>query len=151
MKRCVFELLAVMVLTPITACREPYKTVQVASTMQLSRGWTEISPNKPLSLSEPTEEVVFTVDPPHSFDRDLFPVLSNGTKCPVSVAILDDRGRSYALNGPGLIGGDMFFDTFDTLVPRDVHYIQKIRFKSGCDMEISNVIWRGYDFSKVKR
>ena len=144
MKQALTALLVALIMT--VACRNLYTQVPIVQSATLSKDWTELHPSEPLVWTQPTEEFTFHLDSEHERTLDLELIGPNGERSVPDVQLVDDDGRTFALDVHGFLNEDMFF-TRQTPVPK----IRAIRIRNSFPIRISNVRWVGYDPEKVKR
>jgi hypothetical protein len=133
----------------LLGCREPYSVVPIASQATISKNWTEFRPGQPLRWSQQEEELSFRIDTPHHIGEGLEIVGPGGERFVPEVELMADNGKFFVMDSHGFLGEELDF-TFKNKPP-DLKSIQVVRIRSSTPINVSNVLWRGYDPSRVKR
>ena len=130
-------------------CRNSYSDVQIASSATVSQQWTEIRPAQPLSWTKPAEEFSFHIDSPHQRSPQAEIIGPSGEHFVPQVEFVTTNGRTIAADTHGFWGEDMYF--YWSKGGPGAEPIQMIRVRSSLPLNISKLVWRGYDAAKVKR
>jgi len=133
----------------LLGCREPYFVVPIASHATISSTWTEFRPAQPLRWSQDEEELGFRIDTPHHIGDGLEIVGPGGERFVPEVELMAGNGKSFVMDSHGFLGEEVVY-TFKS-TPPDLKTIQAIRIRSSTPINISNVLWRGFDRKEVKR
>jgi hypothetical protein len=133
----------------LIGCNERYTDVLVASSASISQQWSELRPEKPLQWTRPEEEFSFHIDTPHQQGEKLDIVGPSGEHCLPDVELVTTSGKTISLDGHGFWGEDMYF--YLTKGKPGNEAFQAIRIRCSMPLRISNLIWRGYDPTEVKR
>jgi hypothetical protein len=130
-------------------CREPYIVEPVVSQAVLSTNWKEFRPAHPLRWSRPVEELSFRVDAPHHIGEHLEIIGPSGERFVPEVELLGDNGKPFVMDSHGFLGEEVVFAFRNK--PSGLTSIQAIRIRSSTPIDVSNMLWRGYDPKEVKR
>ena len=133
----------------LLGCREPYVIVPIVPHAALSPNWSEFRPEHPLRWSEPGEELSFHIDTPHQIGDHLEIVKPKGEGFVPDVELVSTDGKTFVMDTHGFLGGDIFF-TFISKPPT-LTSIAAVRVRSRIPINVSDMIWRGYDPEEVKR
>jgi hypothetical protein len=133
----------------MVGCRDPYVQVPIAPTATVTQDWTEVRPRKPLHWTKPVQEFSFHIDTPHQQSTQVEIVGPGGEHFIPEVELITMSGKTMAMQGHGFWGEEMYFDWGKG--GSGMGPIQAIRIRSRVPLQISNLIWRGYDPAEVKR
>jgi hypothetical protein len=147
MRRCLVMVVGVLLLT--TACRDPYTQVRIVPAATIAQGWSEIRPAEPLRWTKPIQDFSFHIDTPHERSSRGEIVGLDGQSCIPEVEFLTTDGKTLVADTHGFWGEEMYFYWSKGGIGTEA--IQAIRVRSSLPLQISNLIWRGYDPAEVKR
>jgi len=133
----------------MVGCRDPYTQVSIAPTATVTQSWSEVRPPQPLRWTKPQEEFSFHIDTPHQRSPQAEVIGSRGERCVPEVEFVTTSGKTLIADAHGFWGEDMYF-YWSKGVP-GMEPVQAIRIRSNLPLQISNLIWRGYDPAEVKR
>ena len=133
----------------MVACRDPYVQVSIASTAAVTQDWKEILPAEPLRWTKPHEEFSFHIDTPHRRGAKAEIVGPQGERCVPEVEFITADGKSLLADAHGFWGEDMYF--YSSKGGPGTESIRAIRIRSSLPLQLSELIWRGYDPAEVKR
>ena len=133
----------------MVGCRDPYVQVPIAATATVAQNWTEVRPAEPLRWTKPVQEFSFHIDTPHQRSTQVEIVGPGGEHFIPEVELVTVSGKTIVMDGHGFWGEEMCFDWSKGAAGMEP--IQAIRIRSRVPLQISNLIWRGYDPAEVKR
>jgi len=142
-------LMALAALVLMVGCRDRYTEVPISAPTTIGKDWIELHPSKPLVWKDPAEEFSFHIDTPHQRSERAEIIATNGERCVPEVRLVTESGDALSPEAHGFWGEDMYFYWSRGEAKREP--IRAIRVRSDIRLQISSIIWRGYDPSKVKR
>jgi hypothetical protein len=131
------------------ACTNPYQESRIAQTAMINQEWSEIRPPHPLKWAKPVQEFSFHIDSPYHHTAQAQIVGADGQRFVPDVQFLTASGKVYIPDAHGFWGEDMYF--FYSKGNNTTEPIVSIRVRSSLPLNISNLLWVGYDPAKVKR
>ena len=136
-----------VIMAGLLSCKGRYTDVSVATTAAITRDWTEFKPATPLRWERPEQEFTFHIDSPHSRSVKAEIVVPDGQAFVPEVEFVTSGGLVISADAHGFLGEDMYFASSKG----GMEPIGAIRMRSKVPLQISNLRWRGYDPSQVKR
>jgi hypothetical protein len=133
----------------MVGCRDPYVQIPITPTTTVTQNWTEVRPKMALRWTKPQQEFSFHIDTPHQRSPQAEVVLSSGERCVPEVEFVTTSGKTLVADAHGFWGEDMYF--YWSKGDPGMEPLQVIRIRSSIPLQISNLVWRGYDPTEVKR
>lgn len=123
--------------------------LEVASDVDISTDWIELTPNPPLRARKHTQHLLILVE---GYDRTLADSsiqlpLPDGTLATVDVEILDDTAKVYRLSPSLLVSSGLGYSgnyAPRSSLPQDKPFT-KIRMRSDRPFRASKIIWENYN------
>ena len=132
-------------------CSDGYRTTTVSSgSLELSPEWQVIELPDPTYCDRSQQEILLTIETPHSLDPETWGVRLNDGRIAIPEIIIEDtRGTKYALEDRAFWGEYLVLSGGNSAYSH--RYFRRLWIRSNVPVRVARIEWNCFNMQDVKR